>query len=93
MKGRNVKPNEKQIFELIQDESEELVEVDYSSETEYKYVTHTTVFLHKESNTYWEHIAQYTNVGHWGDPDKISETITEVKPVVKMVEVIEWKAI
>ena len=85
------KPTPEQILSFAEEETDDL-EVVYEGEweTDYKYQTLETVYLHKESSTYWMVTQQRTNVGHWGDPDYLDSTIGEVKPVKKMIEVTQW---
>lgn len=85
------KPTEEQVLCFAEEETDDLEIIQEGEwESDYKWQTLETIYLHNASSTYWSVVQQRTNVGHWGDPDYLESTVAEVKPVKKTIEVTEW---
>lgn len=62
-------------------------------ETHHKTVTFTEVFHLVGTEDYFEVSTNRDNCGYWGDGERYDPTFRKVKPVKKMVEIIEWKGV
>lgn len=86
-----MKPTSEQVIELAEDYSEDLDEVASSEDNQGKYITYTTIYLHKPSGTFWDVSETRTNSGYWSDSEQIGDVVAfEVTKTTKMVEVVEW---
>lgn len=72
-----MKPTDKEIITLAEDESEDLVEIENEKEVEGKYVTYTNIYLHSPSDTYWAVYETRTNSGYWSDDDRVGDLEAE----------------
>ena len=58
---------------------------------EHKMVYQTSVYNLVGTDEYFEVTEYYSNSGYWSDSERYDPEFRKVKPVKKVVEVIEWK--